>query len=185
MKKFFAAALISALAGGQASADNASPMTPVNNSAITAPSGHRIAIIKDESDADHDMSNHHGYGMMEGNGVDTMMESDMRMLESLALSKEQKSKINNLSDEFNHNIWAIQGLINDEAAKLRFLYEADRRDPVAIGKEYIKVFDFKRQMIETYLDTQNRIEDILTPEQRAKLKDSRHEMHHIYGHPLK
>ena len=129
------------------------------------------------------MGDHHGHGMM-GEGAEMMMEPDMHLLGALALSKEQQSKINKLSDELKHNNWATLGLINDETAKLRDLYEADKRDPAAIGKEYQKVFDLKRQMIETYLNTQNSIEEILTPDQLAKMKEARQKMHHMYGHPM-
>jgi Spy/CpxP family protein refolding chaperone len=108
----------------------------------------------------------------------------MHALRALALSKEQQSKISKLTDDLKHNNWATQGVINDETAKLRDMYEADKHDPATIGKEYQKIFDLKRQMIETYLDTQNRIEEILTPEQLTKLKDARHEMHHMYGHHM-
>jgi Spy/CpxP family protein refolding chaperone len=111
-----------------------------------------------------------------------MLEPDLFLLSILTLSKEQQSQIHNLADELKHKNWATQGLINDESAKLRDLYEADKRDPTAIGKEYQKIFDLKRQMIEAYLEIQNRIEDTLTTEQRAKLKDARREMHRIYGH---
>ena len=185
MKKIIAVALFSALASGLTLADDAAVKASIPRPEITTLSGHKMAIMEADSDAAHDTCEPREYGMMGESGVDTMMRSNMQTLGTLLLNKEQKSAINNLSDEFEHNIWFIQGLINDEAAKLRFLYEAERRDPAAIGKEYMKVFDLKRQMIETYLDTQNRIEDILTPEQRAKMKDSRHEMHRIYGHPLK
>jgi len=108
----------------------------------------------------------------------------MHMLVALSLGKEQESKIKKLADELKHNNWTIQGLINDETAKLRDLYEADKRDPIAIGKEYLKIFDLKRQMIESDLDTQNRVEEILTPEQIAKMKSFREEMHHTHKHPM-
>jgi len=126
----------------------------------------------------------HGAGMMGGRDSSMMMEPDMHMLGALALSEEQQAKINKLSDELKHNNWATQGLLNDETAKLRDLYQADKRDPAAIGKEYQKVFDLKRQMIETYLDTENRIEEILTPEQLIQMKEARHRMRGMYGHSM-
>jgi Spy/CpxP family protein refolding chaperone len=188
MKKIIAVALLSAVVAAPAFADDTAAKASANKPATATPSGHKhdhnMANSKDKCDAEHDMGDHHGYGMMGEQGADMMMEPDMHLLGALALTKEQQSKINKLSDELKHNNWATLGLINDETATLRDLYEADKRDPAAIGKEYQKVFDLKRQMIETYLDTQNRIEDILTPEQLAKLKDARQEMHHMYGHPM-
>lgn len=185
MKKIITVALFSALVAAPAFADDAAKASA--NKPAAAPSGHKhdhkMAAKKDECAAEHAMSGHHGHGMM-GEGAEMMMEPDMHLLGALTLSKEQQTKINKLSDELKHDNWATLGLINDETARLRDLYEADKRDPVAIGKEYQKVFDLKRQMIETYLDTQNRIEEILTPEQLAKLKDARHKMHSMHGHSM-
>jgi Spy/CpxP family protein refolding chaperone len=141
-----------------------------------------MAVSKDECSDEHGMGKHYEHGMMGDQGGEMMMEPNMHLLGALALSNEQLSKISKLADDLKHNNWATQGLINDETAKLRDLYEADKRDPASIGKEYQRIFDLKRQMIETYLDTQNRIEENLTPEQLTKLKGARHEMHHMNGH---
>lgn len=120
------------------------------------------------------MCDHKG-GMMGGHGAGMMMESPrVYMIMSLDLSDEQRSKINKLSDELRHNNWTTKGLIMDESAKLRDLYAADKRDPSAIGKEYQKIFDLQRQMIEATITAQNRIEELLTPDQRAQLKNMRH-----------
>jgi Spy/CpxP family protein refolding chaperone len=188
MKKIIVVALLSVFVAAPAFADDTAAKAPANKPAAATPPGHmhghKMADKKDECDAEHVMGEHRGHGMM-GEGADMMMEPDMHLLGALALSKEQQAKINKFSDELKHNNWATLGLINDETAKLRDLYEADKRDPAAIGKEYQKVFDLKRQMIETYLDTQNRIEEILTPEQLAKLKDARHQMHSMHGHSMR
>jgi len=189
MKIIIAVALLSAFVATPAMADDTAAKISTSKPATAIPSGlkhgHEMSAKKDECDDEHVMAGgHHGYGMMEEQGADMMMEPDRHLLGTLALGKDQQSKINQLSDELKHNNWATQGLINDETAKLRDLYEADKRDPAAIGKEYQKVFDLKRQMIETYLDTQNRIEEILTPEQRAKMKEARQEMHHMYTHRM-
>ena len=120
------------------------------------------------------MCDHHG-GMMGAHDHGMMMESPrMNMIMSLDLNDAQRSKINKLSDELKHNNWTTKGLIMDESAKLRDLYAADKRDPSAIGKEYQKIFDLQRQMIEATITAQNRIEDLLTPEQRTQLKNLRH-----------
>ena len=183
MKKLIAVALFSVFVAVPAFADDTSAKASANKPVTAMPSGHKHKMTgMDECAAEHIMGGHYGHEMM-GLDSDMMMEPDMHLLGALSLNKEQQSKINKLSDELKHNNWATHGLINDETAKLRDLYEADKRDPVAIGKEYQKVFDLKRQMIETYLETQNRIEEILTPEQRAKMKDARHEMYRMHGHP--
>ena len=109
------------------------------------------------------MMGDHGAGMMRG-------MARMNMVMSLDLNDGQRSKINKISDELKHDNWATKGLIMDESAKLRDLYEADKRDPAAIGKEYQKIFDLQRQMIEATVTAQNRIEELLTPDQRTQLK---------------
>lgn len=113
----------------------------------------------------------HMSGMMGGHNSGMMLGSpQMNLLKSLDLSSEQRAKVNKLSDTLRHNNWASMGLIMDEAAKLRDLYGADKRDPSAIGKVYQKIFDIQRQIIETTIDTQNRVDEILTPAQRTQLK---------------
>jgi len=204
MKKIIAVALFSALVAAPAFAEDTAAKASAKKPVTAMPSGHKpgqkMAAMKDECDAEHEMGMHqghgmmggHGSGMMEGQGAGMMggegsgmmMKPDMHMLGALNLSKEQQAKINKLSDELKHNNWATQGLLNDETAKLRDLYQADKRDPAAIGKEYQKVFDLKRQMIEAYLETENRIEEILTPEQLAKMKEARQKMRGTYGHPM-
>ncbi|MDO8464762.1 MAG: Spy/CpxP family protein refolding chaperone [Gallionella sp.] len=122
------------------------------------------------------MCDHMG-GMKGSHETGATMESPhIGMVMALDLSGEQRSRINKLSDELRHNNWTAMGLIMDESAKLRDLYGADKRDPSAIGMEYQKIFDLKRRMIEAMIDTQNRVEELLTPEQRAQLKDMHHKM---------
>jgi Spy/CpxP family protein refolding chaperone len=201
MNKIIAVALLSAAFAAPAFADDTSAKPPAMKSVHAAPSAHKqrhkVPDTGEDCDVVHDMGGHHGYGMhdysghgmgdpygygmMGGQGPDMMMEPNMRLLGALALSEEQQGKITKLSDELRHDNWATQGLINDETAKLRDLYEADKRDPAAIGKEYQKLFDLKRQMIETYLDIENRIEEVLTPEQLAQMKKARRNMHRMYG----
>jgi Spy/CpxP family protein refolding chaperone len=187
MKIFVAVALLSTLASMPTFAEDTANKVPAKT-LHSAPSKHnpdqKAAGLKGECDAIHEMGGHHRHEMMGEHGADMMMEPDMHVLGALTLTKEQQSKINKLSDSLKHNNWVTQGLINDETAILRDLYEADQRDPVAIGKEYQKVFDLKRQMIEAYLDTQNRIEDVLTPDQRAQIKEERLKMHHMYEHSM-
>jgi len=130
------------------------------------------------------MGGHKG-GMMGHDGAGMMMGSaHMHMIMSLDLSDEQRSKINKLSDELKRNNLATKGSIMDESAKLRDLYAADKRDPSAIGKEYQKIFDLERKMIVGTITTQNRIEEILTAEQRAQLKSMRKSGAPMHDHPM-
>jgi Spy/CpxP family protein refolding chaperone len=180
---------LSAISGSSFAAD-----ATTKKPAISKPLAYPAAHEKDHCDE-------HGYGMMEsygrgmmgdheggmmggGYGSGMMMESPrMNVVRSLDLSDEQRTKINKLSDELRHNNWVAQGSIMDESAKLRDLYEADKRDPSTIGNVYQRIFDLKRQMIEAMIVTQNHVEEILTPEQILQLKEMRH-MHGRHGHPL-
>jgi len=188
MKNFVVTILLLAFAAGPAYSDDAAAKVSAKKPATVAPADHKhahhVPEIKDDCANEHGMADHHGHGMMEGAVAEMMMEPDMHLLGALALTKEQQSKIHKLADELKHKNWATQGLLNDETAALRDLYEADKRDPATIGKEYQKVFDLKRQMIETYLDIQNRIEEVLTADQVAKMKDARHDMHHMSHHAM-
>lgn len=154
---------------------------PAKKPAVTKPD-HSDACEKKDHRDDGMMGGGYGHGMM--GGYDTMMESPrIHMVMALDLSEEQRSKINKLSDELRHKNWAAMGLIVDESARLRDLYEADKPDPKAIGNEYQKIFDLKRQMIEAMVDTQNHVEELLTPEQLNQLKDKRRKFEGMHGYP--
>ncbi|NNM82659.1 MAG: hypothetical protein HKL98_08695 [Burkholderiales bacterium] len=133
----------------------------------------------------HEAHEHMGYGMggygMMGHQGGMMGGSDVKMLGprtaivlSLPLTAEQRASINKLTDKLQHDNWATMGTIMDDTGVLRDLYQAERRDPVAIDKTYQRIFDLKRQMIKGALDTENQIEDLLTPDQlkefRARLQ---------------
>ncbi len=60
--------------------------------------------------------------------------------------------------------------MNDEQAKLNQLYYSGQRDPAVIGKQYQRIQDLQRQMMESSIAAQNRIEAVLTPEQRQTLR---------------
>lgn len=185
---------LSAISGSSFAADS-----PTKKPAVSKPFAYPKAHEKDHCDEHGSgmmggygrgmMGNHEG-GMMGGDGSGMMESPRMNMVRSLDLSDEQRSKINKLSDQLHHNNWAAQGYIMDESGKLRDLYEADKRDPSTIGNVYQKIFDLKRQMIEAMIDTQNHVEELLTPEQIIQLKDMHHMkgMHHMprpkHGHPM-
>ncbi len=119
-----------------------------------------------------------GHGMMGGYGRDMMgmgLGPRTAMVWSLNLSSEQRGKISKLIEKLKHDNWATMGTIMDDAGVLRDLYHADRRDSVAIDQTYQKIFDLKRKMIKSALDTENEIEDLLTPDQLNQLRDKLHQ----------
>lgn len=124
-------------------------------------------------------------GMMGGYGAGM---SRLPLIMSLDLTDDQRSRINKLADALQRSNRAAKGSIMQESAKLRDLYAADKRNPSAIGKVYQKIFDRERKMIEATITTQNRIEEVLTPEQRTQLKNKRQEARnaearHAHNHP--
>jgi Spy/CpxP family protein refolding chaperone len=165
--------------------------TQSKKSAASKPSRPDVSEYKDYCDHGmmgygHGMMGYDG-GMMGGYGHGgMMMESPrMRWVMSLDLNDDQRAKINKLSDALRHTNWATMGQIQDESDKLRDLYEADKRDPKAIGDEYQKIFDLKRQMIVAMVDTQNKVEALLTPDQLAKLKEMRNSHDAMRGYPMR
>lgn len=118
-----------------------------------------------------------GSGMM-GPGMGMMgMGPGMGMMGAfyaLDLNDDQQKKLTQIQDGLRKQHWEQMGKIQDEYAKLRDLYAADTRDPAAIGAQAQRIFDLRRQMIESSVDAGNRMEAVLTAEQKAQLrKDKR------------
>ena len=114
-----------------------------------------------------------GDGMMGGFGMGMMGGMQGAPFEMLDLTPEQRTKINKIHDELRRKNWDALGKVQDEEAKLRDLYAADKRDPKAIGAVYGSIYALKRQMIEAGIDAHNRMEALLTDAQRAQLKQMR------------
>lgn len=100
-----------------------------------------------------------GHGMM-GMGPYYMLD----------LTEAQRAKIGQLQDEMRKKNWEVVGRMLDEQSRLRDLYAADKRDPAAIGKQSMKIADLRRQLIEASVDAHNRIEALLTKEQKERLR---------------
>ncbi|MHB1100612.1 MAG: Spy/CpxP family protein refolding chaperone [Burkholderiales bacterium] len=115
-----------------------------------------------------------GYDMGHGMGI-KMLGPRTAIVQSLNLSDEQRGKITKLIDKLQHDNWNTMGMIMDDSGVLRDLYRVDRRDPVAIDATYQKIFDLKRKMIKSALDTENEIEDLLTADQLKQLRDRLHQ----------
>lgn len=112
-----------------------------------------------------------GGGMMGPGMMGRSMGGGADPLSALDLSEDQQRRVNAIHDEVRKKHWALMGEILDERAKLRDLYSADKRDPTTIGAEYQRIFDLRRQMIEAGISAQNRVEEVLSPEQRQKARD--------------
>ena len=117
------------------------------------------------------MGGGYGSGMMGGHGMGPGMMGMHEGLPGIALDDKQRKQFNAIQDELRRKRWELMGRTMDEQAKLRDLYEADKRDPAAIGAAYQRVFDLRRQIIEATVAAHNRIEALLTPEQRQAARE--------------
>jgi Spy/CpxP family protein refolding chaperone len=107
-----------------------------------------------------------GPGMM-GPG---MMGPGMMGMGVLDLDQGQRAQIAKIQQDARKKHWDLMAQLNQEQYKLQELYLADKRDPKAIGDEYRKIGEIQRQMVEAWVDSQNRIEGALTEEQKETLR---------------
>lgn len=107
-------------------------------------------------------------GMMGGMGIGPIWMLD--------LSDEQRTKIHTIQHELHKAHWNIMGNIMDEQSELHQLFAGEERDAKAIGAVYGKIFDYKQQMIEGKIEAMNRMQAVLTEEQREHLKQMRRGM---------
>ncbi len=106
-----------------------------------------------------------GGGMMGGMGLGP--------LQALDLNEQQQTRINQIRDETRRKNWDTMGKLLDEQARLRDLLAAEKRDPAAIGKQSMKLADLRRQLLEASIESHNRIEALLSKEQRDQLRSYR------------
>lgn len=115
-----------------------------------------------------------GMGMMGyGRG---MMGHGMEPMWMLDLSDEQLDKIFAIRRDLVKEIRPLMQQMMEQREKLHELYGAEKRDPSAIGEAYSKLADLKRQMIEARIKTHNRMEEVLSEEQRKQLKSMHQRM---------
>lgn len=110
-------------------------------------------------------------GMMGPYGRDGMM--GLGPLQALDLDEQQIGRMNQIRDELRRKNWAAMGKLQDERAQMRDLFLADKRDPAAIGRQSMKIAELRRQLLEARIDAHNRIEALLSKEQKAQLRSYR------------
>jgi Spy/CpxP family protein refolding chaperone len=110
-------------------------------------------------------------GMMPGQGRMMGSGGGMRALWQLDLSDAQRQQVLKLHDELRRKNWDLLGKQQDEQAKLRdaFLVSGSR-DRAAIMAAYRRIADLRLQRIEHSLDTAEKVEALLTPQQRESLR---------------
>lgn len=113
-----------------------------------------------------------GPGMMGGMMGPGMIGGGMGygLLYQLNLSPEQWGKINAIHEDLAKKNWEIAGKLREEAFKLRGLMAAEKRDRSAITNQYRKLQELRLQGFQARLDAQERIEGVLTKEQKEQLR---------------
>jgi Spy/CpxP family protein refolding chaperone len=92
-------------------------------------------------------------------------------LGQLDLSESQRSQVFKIQDDLRRKNWELLGKTQDEQAKLRDAYYASgTRDRAAIIAAYKRIGELRVQRIENSLDAAEKIEALLTPQQREGLK---------------
>ncbi len=106
-----------------------------------------------------------GMGMMGGG-----MMGGMGPVWMLDLSDEQRDKIEKIQDDTRRKNWATYGKIMDEQSKLRDLYAGETVDPKKVGAVYAGIAKLQQQVIESGVEAHNRVQAVLTKEQKEQLK---------------
>jgi len=107
-----------------------------------------------------------GYGPGYGAGPGMMGGA----LWALDLTDKQVSEIAKIQDETRRKNWDVLGKMQDEYAKLRDAYATDKRDRPAIVAAYKRISDLRLQRIENSLEAREKVESVLTSEQREQLR---------------
>jgi len=108
------------------------------------------------------------WGMSEG-----FMTARLRAVWSMDLNKDQKTKIRAIQRDLRAKHWDLEDKIELASDKIFDLYKTDTRDAKAIGKVYAEIFDYRRQIIELAIEAGNKVEAVLTNDQRMMLKKFR------------
>jgi len=95
------------------------------------------------------------------------------MLESLNLSDEQRDRIQVMQEENRQKNWTAMGQLRTDMFALRRMYYADKVDANAVAEQQKKVDELQRQMLKSRLESRNRVEALLTPEQRKQFRQYR------------
>ncbi len=126
---------------------------------------------------DKDKGGHKGMGMHHGGGGMGMMMSGeghmtarLRSVWKLKLTNEQKKGIRKIQGELRSKHWNHADSIDVLSDKLMDLYRKDVRDAKAIGKVYGEIFEKRKQIIMLGIEAGNKVEKLLTKEQREKMK---------------
>ena len=107
-----------------------------------------------------------GGGMMGGGGM-----GFGRALWSLDLDAGQRKEVLKVQDELRRKNWEVAGKMQDEMAKLRDAYWASEKlDRPATLAAYKRINELRQQRLQNSLDAVDKLDKILTAEQREQIK---------------
>jgi Spy/CpxP family protein refolding chaperone len=109
-----------------------------------------------------------GIGMMGGG-----MMGGMGPVWMLDLTDEQRGKIEKIHDDVRRKNWDTWGKIMDEQSKLRDLYLGETVDARKVGAAYAGIAKLQQQVIESGVEAHNRVQAVLTKEQKEQLRQWR------------
>jgi len=101
-------------------------------------------------------------------GMGMMGINYMHMLD---LSESQRKSMRSIKKSTRTQQFALHDKLTEYADELYSLYKKDKPNAKKIGGIYKKIFDIKRQKIELGITTKNKAYDVLTKEQKEKLKE--------------
>ncbi len=109
-----------------------------------------------------------GPGMMGGRGYGMGAGGAFAALD---LTDSQRKQIASVQDEVRKKNWTVMGSMHDERAKLRdAMWAGDKLDRTAVVAANKRMSELRQQMLENSLDAADKIEKVLTPQQRESLK---------------
>ena len=100
---------------------------------------------------------------------ETRADRDLGPLDQLDLSRQQLGAINVINDELRDRQSNLDRRIAAEKEKLRELYDAPERDRARIDRQFRRIDQLRREMFESSVNAQDRIETQLSAQQRQRL----------------
>lgn len=102
-----------------------------------------------------------GAGMMGGTAGGAWMPD---------LNESQRTELTKIQDESRKRHWELMGRMQDEMAKMRDAMWGGKRDRTAIVAALDRMHEIRKQGVAQMLDTTDRVEGLLTPEQREQFR---------------
>ena len=109
-----------------------------------------------------------GMGMGGMMGPGNMM--GMGYMNMLDLTDSQRKSMRDIHKSMRNQMIALHDNVGEYSDELYTLYREEKPNAKKIGAVYKKIFDIKRQKIELKISTHNKVHDVLTKEQKEKLK---------------